>query len=78
LPPTQQTIITCYSQQQQQKQGILSISTPATIMLPDFSLHSVVAVMLAFVPLAMTAPQPITKRSTSELSVTAQLRLADT
>ncbi|GFF79963.1 hypothetical protein CNMCM6936_003307 [Aspergillus lentulus] len=47
-------------------------------MLPDFPLHSVVAVLLALVPLARTAPQPITKRSASELSLTAQLRLADT
>lgn len=47
-------------------------------MLPDFPLHSVVAVMLSLVPLARTAPQPITQGSTSELSLTAQLRLADT
>ncbi|GFF57483.1 spherulin-1A [Aspergillus udagawae] len=47
-------------------------------MLPDFPLPSVLAVMLALVPLARTAPQLTTKRSASELSLTAQLRLADT
>ncbi|EAW14628.1 germin family protein [Aspergillus clavatus NRRL 1] len=47
-------------------------------MLPDFALRSVITAMLALVPLATAAPQPITKRSTSELSLTAQLRLADT
>ncbi|GIK01976.1 hypothetical protein Aspvir_006019 [Aspergillus viridinutans] len=47
-------------------------------MFPDFPLRSVIAVMLALVPLARTAPQPIMNSSTSQLSLTAQLRLADT
>ncbi|KAF5866938.1 hypothetical protein ETB97_008744 [Aspergillus alliaceus] len=47
-------------------------------MLPKSALCLVVAVMLALVLPASAAPQPITMRATSELSLTAQLRLADT
>ncbi|KAL2812349.1 RmlC-like cupin domain-containing protein [Aspergillus cavernicola] len=46
-------------------------------MLPESILRSVVAVMLAVAIPARAAPQLITKRS-SELSLTAQLKLADT
>ena len=47
-------------------------------MLATAALRSIVAVMLAFALPASAAPQPISKRSTAELSLTAQLRLADT
>lgn len=47
-------------------------------MLATSALRSVVAVMIALAIPASAAPQPVSKRSTSELSLTAQLRLADT
>ena len=47
-------------------------------MLSASALPSIVAVMLTLALPAWAAPQPISKRSTSELSLTAQLRLADT
>ncbi|KAF7587912.1 hypothetical protein BBP40_006535 [Aspergillus hancockii] len=47
-------------------------------MFQESTLLSVVAVMLALTLPARAAPQQITKRSTPELSLTAQLRLADT
>ncbi|PLB41877.1 germin family protein [Aspergillus candidus] len=46
-------------------------------MLLETSLHSLFAVMVAVALPATAAPQPITKSSTSELSLTAKLRLAD-
>ncbi|BAE58607.1 unnamed protein product [Aspergillus oryzae RIB40] len=47
-------------------------------MVSTSALRSVAAVMIALAIPASAAPQPVSKRSTSELSLTAQLRLADT
>jgi hypothetical protein len=48
------------------------------IMLAESALSSVIAVVLLFALPAKAAPQQMMRRSTPELSLTAQLQIADT